>query len=214
VVRFLRTKLLVVVGVALFMGMISAAFFSLKTNRMLNEQANRQGAYIAASLASNSEYGVLTADRSLLGRVVEGTMRASEDVVAVVIRDAQGKPIHSMIRNDNSEPVVARGAVFKSTPGPRGKPLYEAQTVDGEPVTVFRAEVHTTPPDGDRGRTGDVNGSVEVAIGKKLMTEQTRRLVLTTFLLTLALFLAGSAVCWFLMVFPGRTGQIGDRDPD
>src|SRR5262245_56211264 len=61
--RSIRTKLLLLVaGVALFMGMVSAFFFSLKTNRLLNDQVNKQGAYIAANLANNSEYGVLTED--------------------------------------------------------------------------------------------------------------------------------------------------------
>jgi methyl-accepting chemotaxis protein len=202
--RSIRTKLLLLVaGVALFMGMVSAFFFSLKTNRLLNDQVNKQGAYIAANLANNSEYGVLTEDQSLLGQLVEGTMRASEDVVAVVIRDAKGKAIHSMIRDAKGVPVLAPGPVLKATPAPKEKDapatLYDAQTVDGDTVTVFRSEVHTTPHDGDHQRPGDVKGSVEVAISKKLVTEQTRNLVLTTFFLTLMLFLAGSSAGWFLI---------------
>jgi methyl-accepting chemotaxis protein len=197
--RSIRTKLLLLVaGVALFMGTISAAFFAWKTTALLSAQVNKQGSYIAANLANNSEYGVLTEDQSLLGQLVEGTMRASEDVVAVVIRDAKGKAIHSMVRDPKGTPVLAPGSVLKNTPTTK-EALFDAQTLDGEPVTVFRSEVHTTPHDGDRTHTGDVKGSVEVAISKRLVTQQTQSLVIMTFVLTFLLFLAGSSAGWFLI---------------
>jgi methyl-accepting chemotaxis protein len=198
--RSIRTKLLLLVaGVALFMGTISAGFFAWKTKNLLDQQVNKQGLYIASNLANNSEYGVLTEDQSLLGQLVEGTMRASTDVVAVVIRDAKGKAIHSMIRDAKGVPAVSVGPVIKEQPATKDAALFEAQTVDGEPVTVFRAAVHTTPHEGDRVHSGDVKGSVEVAISKKLVTQQMWTLVITTFALTFLLFLAGSSVGWILI---------------
>src|SRR4051812_40546387 len=90
--RSIRTKLLfLVAGVALFMGVVSAIYFSWKTGQLLSEQVVNRGNFIASNLAYNSQYGVLTEDPTTLDQLVEGTTNAGNDVVAVVIRDAKGR---------------------------------------------------------------------------------------------------------------------------
>jgi methyl-accepting chemotaxis protein len=196
--RSIRTKLLLLVaGVALFMGTISAGYFTRKTSSLLDEQVFKRGDYIATNLAHNIAYGVLTEDPTYLQEQIEGVTTASVDVVSVVIRDAKGRTL------------AQKGPNIKDLP-PLPAALLEhkdAETVaaehEGESVILFRAPVRTsgagTGEAAAAPSAADVKGGVEVAISKKLVNQQTRDLVLTTFLLTFVLFFAGSSAGWFLI---------------
>src|SRR5688500_13060802 len=96
--RSVRVKLLLLVaGVALLVGLISASFQLMMNRQLLREQMVKRGRYIAQNLAYNSKYGVLTEDKTILnqllaGALSSGTGGASEtaDVVGAMIRDARG----------------------------------------------------------------------------------------------------------------------------
>src|SRR5438093_7480576 len=91
----IRTKLLLLVaGVALLVGGVSAIYSSVSSGQVLREQMVKRGEYIAGNLAYNSKYGVLTEDRPLLTQLLEGAIASGtgrgSDVVGAMIRDAKG----------------------------------------------------------------------------------------------------------------------------
>ena len=62
--RSVRVKLLLLVaGVALLVGLISAGFQLIMNRQLLREQMVKRGRYIAQNLAYNAKYGVLTEDK-------------------------------------------------------------------------------------------------------------------------------------------------------
>ena len=195
----IRTKLLLLVaGVALLVGVVSALYSSVSSGFVLREQMVKRGNYIANNLAYNSKYGVLTEDRPLLTQLLEGAIASGtgqgSDVVGAMIRDAKGVIL------------AQKGA------GIRDLPLAPAATVEerdamsdnGEEVILFRAPVTSSAgtdvaSGGTPARTAEeLKGGVEVAISKKLMSEQQRGILLRTFLVALALFAAGSLLGWYL----------------
>jgi methyl-accepting chemotaxis protein len=193
-VSSIRTKLLLLVaGVALFMGLISAVYFSRATSSLLDEQVVNRGNYIVTNLAYNSQYGVLTEDPTHLGQLVEGTIAASPDVVAVVIRAAKGDVLSQKFQ----------GAGIKDLPLTPATTLehMDRETMDGEPVILFRAPVKTSgAAGGEAGRgAGEQKGGVEVAISKKTTNAKTWQLLINTVVMTLFLFSIGSAAGWFLI---------------
>ena len=96
--RSVRVKLLLLVaGVALLVGLISAAFQLTMNRQLLREQMVKRGRYIARNLAYNAKYGVLTEDETLLNQLLAGALSAgtegtsqTADVVGAMIRDAKG----------------------------------------------------------------------------------------------------------------------------
>ena len=77
-VRSIRTKLLLLVaGVALVVGGVSAVYDLVASEGLLREQMVKRGRYIAANLAYNSKYGVLTEDKPLLTQFLEGAVAAA-----------------------------------------------------------------------------------------------------------------------------------------
>src|SRR5437867_12496186 len=91
----IRTKLLLLVaGVALLVGSVSALYSSVSSGQLLREQMVKRGMYIAGNLAYNGKYGVLTEDRPLLTQLLEGAITSGtgqgSDVVGAMIRDAKG----------------------------------------------------------------------------------------------------------------------------
>ena len=94
-IRSVRTRLvLLVAGVALLVGGVSALYDLAGSQQLLNEQVVKRGRYIATNLAFNSGYGVLTEDRPLLNQYLEGALSAGgeerSDVVGALIRGAGG----------------------------------------------------------------------------------------------------------------------------
>src|SRR5262249_15870531 len=76
-IRSIRTKfLLLVAGVALLVGAVSAGFELLMSGALLREQMVKRGRYIAQNLAYNSKYGVLTEDKPLLSQLLERALSA------------------------------------------------------------------------------------------------------------------------------------------
>jgi HAMP domain-containing protein len=199
----IRTKLLSLVAfVALLVGGASALYSSIAGGRLLREQVERRGHYIAVNLAYNSKYGVLTEDKTLLTQLLEGALSAGagegSDVVAASIRDTQGAVLAQKgapIRN--APPVKSEGTQF------------DALTEGGEPVLLFRAPITTTAAGGDlsaelglpgapSGRAAEeLKGVAEVAISRRVMDERQRANLLTTMLVALLLFTVGSAAGWF-----------------
>jgi methyl-accepting chemotaxis protein len=194
--RSIRTKLLLLVaGVALFMGATSTWYFTTKTTDLLTEQVVKRGTYIATNLAYNSEYGVLTGDPTLLGQLVEYATSASPDAVATII-----------IRDANGAVLAHRGPNIKDLPTLPSATVTHIDTVTDkdEPVMLFRAPVRTSQPAGSNtaeptNPSGELKGGVEVAISKNPIRDQTRRLVFGTFALIFMLFLAGSSLGWLLI---------------
>src|SRR5262245_19290417 len=92
----IRAKfVLLVVAVALAVNAISAGYSYLSSGRLLREETVKRGQYIAANLAYNSKYGVLTEDKPLLTQLLEGALASGaargSDVVGAMIRDARGQ---------------------------------------------------------------------------------------------------------------------------
>src|SRR6185503_16071770 len=134
----IRKKLLALVaGVALLVGAFSALYSSLSNRQVLRDQMVKRGRYIAANLAYNSKYGLLTEDKQLLNQLLEGAMAAgggqSSDVVGAMIRDARGLVL------------AQRGAGIKDLPLRAAAQLEEkdAVTEAGDEVILFRAPVTT-----------------------------------------------------------------------
>jgi len=204
----IRKKLLALVaGVALLVGAFSALYSSLSNRQVLRDQMVKRGRYIAANLAYNSKYGVLTEDKQLLNQLLEGAMTAgggqSSDVVGAMIRDARGLVL------------AQRGAGIKDLPARAAAQLEEkdAATEAGDEVILFRAPVTTrasgpasdvaaelglAAPAGAGRVVEDQKGGVEVAITKKVMADQQRDILLRTILVGLLLFALGSVGGWYL----------------
>ena len=131
--------LLLVAGVALLVGAVSAGFELYMNRQLLREQMVARGRYIARNLAYNSKYGVLTEDKPLLTQLLEGALSAgtdrsrsgSSDVVGAMIRDAKGAVL------------AQRGALIRDLPNTPAATIQERDTVteQGEPVILFRAPV-------------------------------------------------------------------------
>lgn len=205
--RSVRVKLLLLVaGVALLVGLISAAFQLLMNRQLLREQMVKRGRYIAQNLAYNAKYGVLTEDKTLLNQLLAsalsaGTVGASQtaDVVGAMIRDAKGATL------------AHRGIAVRDLPPTPAATLTEVDAFSdgGDPIILFRAPVTTAGGDDmaaelglsttGRARAADEQkGGVEVAISKSFMAAQQREIFLQTGLLTLLLFAAGAAIGWLL----------------
>jgi methyl-accepting chemotaxis protein len=196
----IRTKLLLLVaGVALLVGTVSAGYSSVSSGHVLREQMAKRGAYIAGNLAYNSKYGVLTEDRPLLTQLLEGAIAAQSgqgsDVVGAMIRDAKGAIL------------AQKGASIRDLPLTPTTIVEDRDVVadNGEDAILFRAPVTTASAGAEAG--GDVSapksaeelkGGVEVVISKRQMSLQQRGILLRTFLVALALFAAGSLLGWYL----------------
>jgi methyl-accepting chemotaxis protein len=203
--RSVRVKLLLLVaGVALLVGLLSAAFQLLMNRQLLREQIVKRGRYIAQNLAYNAKYGVMTEDKTLLhqlltGAVSAGTADASHDVVGAMIRDAKGGTL------------AHRGVAVKELPSTIAATPSEIDTVTdgGDPIILFRAPVLSTSSGDDMAAElgiattkaapdDHIRGGVEVAISKSFMAAQQREIFMQTGLLTLLLFAAGAAIGWLL----------------
>ena len=194
----IRTKLLLLVaGVALLVGTVSAVYSSVSSGRVLREQMVKRGAYIAGNLAYNSKYGVLTEDRPLLTQLLEGAISAQSgqgsDVVGAMIRDAKGAIL------------AQKGVSIRDLPLAPATTVEERDAVadNAEDVILFRAPVTTAAGEAGAETASpqtpeELKGGVEVAISKRQMAEQQRGILLRTFLVALALFAAGSLLGWYL----------------
>jgi len=111
----IRTRLLLLVaGVALAVGGVSALSGLLSGHAVLREELVKRGRFIAANLAYNSKYGVLTEDKPLLTQLLEGATSAVDgraaDIVGAMIRDAKGAILAqkgSGVRNIPTTPATA-----------------------------------------------------------------------------------------------------------
>ena len=204
----IRKKLLALVSfVALAVGGVSAVWSSVSSGHLLREQMVKRGRYIAANLAYNSKYGVLTEDKQLLNQLLEGAMAAGggpSDVVGAMIRDAKGAVL------------AQRGAPIKDLPSGAAARFDEkdAETETGDDVILFRApvtlatraagggdvaaELGVAAPTGAARAVEEQKGGVEVAISKKVMDEKQRDVLLQTVLVALLLFALGSIGGWYL----------------
>ena len=80
----MRSKfLLLVAGVALAVGAVSAGFQLYESNNLLRDEMIKRGRYIAQNLAYNVEYGVLTEDKQLLTQILQDALTASGDPTAM-----------------------------------------------------------------------------------------------------------------------------------
>src|SRR3954470_8117459 len=137
-IRSIRTKfLLLVAGVALLVGVVSAGFELLTSGALLREQMVKRGRYIAQNLAYNSKYGVLTEDKPLLTQLLEGALSSGTDRARAGTSDVVG----AMIRDAKGVVLAQRGAQIRDLPGVPAGLIEErdAVTEQGEPVILFRA---------------------------------------------------------------------------
>ncbi len=209
----IRTRLvLLVAGVALLVGGVSGLFQLRTSGQLLEQQLERRGRYIAANLAYNSKYGVLTEDKPLLNQTLEGAVgtEADNDVIGAVVRDASGAVL------------AQRGATIRDLPP---KPASAPEHLDGqaerspvkgeklvEEVFLFRAPVlaeasGSSSMAAELGLAGtapassqpELKGGVEVAISKTELHAQQRRLLLMTSLIAFALVAGGGALGYALV---------------
>src|SRR5258708_39410501 len=139
-VRAIGAKSLVLVaGVALLVGAVSAGFELLMSGALLREQVVKRGRYIAQNLSYNSKYGVLTEDKPLLTQLLEGALSAGTDRTRAGTSDVVG----AMIRDAKGAVLAQRGVVIRDLPGTPASTIQErdAVTEQGEPVILFRAPV-------------------------------------------------------------------------
>src|SRR6185295_11604447 len=74
-VRSIRTRLVLLVAfIALVVGGVSTFYDVVSSDKVFREQLGKRGRYIAANLAYNSKYGVLTEDKPLLAQLLDGAM--------------------------------------------------------------------------------------------------------------------------------------------
>jgi hypothetical protein len=208
-IRSIRTKfLLLVAGVALLVGAVSAGFELLMSGALLREQVVKRGRYIAQNLSYNSKYGVLTEDKPLLTQLLEGALSAGTDRSRVGSSDVVG----AMIRDAKGAVLAQRGALIRDLPSTPAATIQERDTVteQGEPVILFRAPVTSDPGAGMAGELGlaadssarpseGLKGGVEVAISKSVMAAQQKKNFVETGLVALLLFAVGSGLGWLLI---------------
>ncbi|MGE0452554.1 MAG: methyl-accepting chemotaxis protein [Vicinamibacteria bacterium] len=195
----IRAKLLLlVVGVALVVNVVSAIYSYLSTGALLRDQMAKRGHYIAENLAYNSKYGVLTEDRPLLTQLLEGALTAGSgegsDVVGAMIRDGAGAIL------------AQKGAPLRNLP-PRSANAaeqVEAVTEAGEPVMLFRQPVTSASGGGLSAEAGgapaaeEQKGGVEVAISQRVLDQQQRGVLWRSLGVAFVLFALGSAGGWLL----------------
>jgi methyl-accepting chemotaxis protein len=203
--RSLRAKLLLLVGgVLLLVSVVSAGFELWSSGKLLREQINKRGRYIANNLAYNSKYGVLTEDKPLLTQLLEGALSAGGEKE----RSERSDVVGAMIRDGKGNILAHRGMRIRDLPSEPARTATEidAVTEENERVILFRAPV-TTSSSGDvaaelgitgSGRGEEQKGGVEVAISKSIMAAQQRSIFLTTTLLAALLFVLGSVGGWYL----------------
>jgi methyl-accepting chemotaxis protein len=191
----IRAKfVLLVVVVALAVNLISALYSYLQSGELLRNEMVKRGQYIAANLAYNSKYGVLTEDKPLLTQLLEGALASGtargSDVVGAMIRDAKGQ-----ILAQKGEGVKDLPAVPASQPEAR-----DGLTERGETVILFRAPV-TTTAGGMAAELGvgaagpakeEQKGGVEVAISLRELNAEKRGVLARSFGVALVLFLVGA----------------------
>ena len=125
-IRSIRTKfLLLVAGVALLVGAVSAGFELFMSGRLLREQMAKRGRYIAQNLAYNSKYGVLTEDKPLLTQLLEGALSAGTDRTRAGTSDVVG----AMIRDAKGAVLAQRGAVIRDLPSTPAATIQERDSV-------------------------------------------------------------------------------------
>jgi methyl-accepting chemotaxis protein len=201
----IRTKLLLLVaGVAFLVGNFSAGWFWFSSESLLKEQIVKRGNYIASNLAYNSDYGVLIEDPTQLTELVKGAL-ISDDVVAVIIRNAKGVALAKEGKDIKDLPLLPATKLENSN----------AYTTEGEGVFLFRAPVlaravgangpamefgmaPAAPATNANGQQEQAGG-VEVAISRARMEQESRRILSTMLFLGLILFAGFSAVGWVLI---------------
>ena len=201
-----RSKLVaLVIGIAVVVGGGSALYDLKGSQDLLRSELAKRGRYIAANLAYNAKYGVLTEDKPLLTQFLDGALASGSgegsDVIAAVIRDAKGQIL------------VQKGPVLQDLPSLPAAELEErdAVTVGGDQVRLFRAPVTGSGGGGEmaaevglasptQAKAAEVQkGGVEVAITKSVTQSQQRRRLATTTLLVVALVAMGALGGWFLV---------------
>jgi len=186
----IRTKLLLlVVLVALAVNAVSAVYSYISTSRLLRDEMVKRGHYIAANLAYNSKYGVLTEDKPLLTQLLDGALGG--DVVGAMIRDAKGQSLARKGENVRAQDLPATPA---EAPEAR-----DALTERGDAILLFRAPVLTNSGSGmsaelqsGGAQKDERKGGVEVAISKSALDAQKRGVLWKTALVALSLFGLGA----------------------
>jgi methyl-accepting chemotaxis protein len=221
----IRTKLgLLLTGLALLVGGISAVYSSVRSGRLLREQIVRRGRFIADHLAKRGLYPVMTEDKQELTSLATSAMEAGvlhgedeestrrresrSDVIGVIIRDARGgvlvqrwaPNVGTRLRSQAEGPVTA----FEEK---------DAVTDAGVQVMLFRAPVVAEATGGSdvaaeaglgtaaAPRGEERKGGVEVVISKETMSDQQRTILVETVGLATGLFLVASTLGF---VFTGR----------
>jgi methyl-accepting chemotaxis protein len=202
-----RSKLVtLVIGITFVVGGGSGLYDLVGSEKLLGGELAKRGKYIAANLAYNAKYGVLTEDKPLLTQFLEGALSSGtgegSDVVAAMIRDAKGQIL------------VQKGPALQDLPTTPAAELEErdAVTANGDEVRLFRAPVTSTGGGGGdmaaelglaaptQAKPAEVQkGGVEVAITKSAMRAQQRRRLATTVVLGLSLVALGALVGWYLV---------------
>ena len=183
--KSIRSKLLALLAIIALVVATIAVLNDLRSGEtLLEEQIAKRGRYVASNLAITAEYGVLTDDRPLLLKHLEGVTsaggaQAGSDVVGSMIRDASGNTLAQTGKQLRDLP---------ATPAPKPEER-AALTADGQQVTLFRAPVMAG---------NDVKGGVEIAIDKSGVRAMRGRRFLGAMLVGVALVALGLGVGWVL----------------
>ena len=212
--RSIRTKLLLLVaGVALLVGMVSAGYFWVSSKSLLRAQVVKRGNYIASNLAINSEYGVMIEDPTQLTDLVDAVVVGGAGVGAVVGDGGSNDVVAVVIRNAKGAVLAKKGDIRDLPPQPASRLQdVDAYTTDGEPVILFRAPVISQSKTGTATGIPDFGvpaaaapaapeqkGGVEVAISKRRMETESRDVLFKMVFIAFGLFAAGSMAGWYLI---------------
>ncbi len=221
----IRTKLgLLVTGLVLMVGGISAIYSSVRSGRLLRDQIVRRGRFIAEHLAKRGLYPVMTEDKQELTSLATSAMEAGvmhgedeaeaarrretrSDVIGVVIRDARGNVlvqrwadnVGTRLRGQADTPVTTFEEKDGVTDAGVQVLLFSAPVVAEASGSDVAAEAGVGT--GGGGRADERKGGVEVAINKEMMAAQQRTILWETVGLSTVLFLVASGVGF---VFTGR----------
>jgi signal transduction histidine kinase len=90
----------------LAVGAVLSWYFLRQTKDVLTEKLQKRAMSLTNNLAHNSKYGVLTEDEVLLRELLEGMLK-EEDVLFVLIADAQGKVLAQAFKEAHPEALAS-----------------------------------------------------------------------------------------------------------
>lgn len=190
--------------VALVCGIVLAAsgaaltqYAAAVAERVDRDWAARHGGFVAADLAANASYGVLTEDTQLLKHLVEWIVRDPESaVVGVLFRNSKGLILTRAWRGERSLPDLP--------PPAKVARQQRVASGNGAELDLYSAAVH--------GPDGDWLGEADVLLSSARRDALRRQLRIRMLSLTALLSVLAAAIAWWLVRPPPTESPESERD--